>query len=69
MQWPTKLKPPWTIQLGRGGMFGAAGVWDAWKTGKILDAELAIVNTVANGLRSRIHGRMPVILRRNEYAR
>lgn len=51
-------------------MFAFAGVWDAWKDhdGRWLQS-FAIVTTAANELMSRIHDRMPVILRPRDYDR
>jgi putative SOS response-associated peptidase YedK len=63
-------KKPYTMDLGNGGMFAFAGLWDAWKDkeGRWLQS-FAIVTTGANELMARIHDRMPVILRPRDYDR
>jgi putative SOS response-associated peptidase YedK len=72
-EWPKQMassKQPYIFELGGGGLFAFAGLWDAWQEpdGHWLQS-YAIVTTAANELMSTIHPRMPVILRPNEYDR
>lgn len=72
-EWPKDgkaPKQPYVFDLASGGMFAFAGVWDGWKDhdGRWLQS-FAIVTTAANELMSRIHDRMPVILRPRDYDR
>lgn len=72
-EWPKDPKAPrkpYAIEMKDGGMFAFAGLWDAWKDaeGKWLQS-YAIVTTEANELMVKIHPRMPVILRQQDYDR
>jgi len=64
-----KRKIPMRIKLRSDELFAFAGLWDAWKSpdGKEPRA-FAIVTTAPNSLMAKIHGRMPVILRRQDEA-
>lgn len=58
-----KGKQPFFIHPADGGYFAMAGLWDRWdgEDGKVIES-CAIITTEANGVMSRIHDRMPVIL-------
>jgi putative SOS response-associated peptidase YedK len=72
-EWPKEgksPKQPYAFDLANGSMFAFAGIWDAWKDGEGRWLQsFAIITTVANELMSRIHDRMPVILRPHDYER
>lgn len=65
-----KTKQPYAFDLAGGQMFAFAGVFDARKDtdGRWLQS-YAIITTAPNELMSRIHDRMPVILRPRDYDR
>ena len=72
-EWPKEgksPKQPYAFELTSGNTFAFAGLWDAWKDheGHWLQS-FSIVTTEANELLSRIHPRMPVILRSQDYDR
>lgn len=62
-------KFPHYFHPARGPLFGLAGLWERWEPpdGSVLES-FAILTTRANGLLSRIHDRMPVIIGRDDYA-
>jgi putative SOS response-associated peptidase YedK len=64
-----KTKQPYYIQTKDGQMFAFAGIYDNWRgpDGGALQS-FAIVTTKANAFMSKIHDRMPVILRREHEA-
>jgi putative SOS response-associated peptidase YedK len=49
-------------------VFGFAGLWDVWDGGDESIASTCIITTTPNELVSAVHDRMPVILRREDYA-
>jgi len=56
-------KQPWYFAMRDGGPFGLAGIWETWRGGDGVVLETcAIITTTPNGLLSRIHDRMPVML-------
>jgi hypothetical protein len=59
-----KAKQPYAFSMTDGAPFAFAGLWDAWKDpdGGWLQS-FSIITTDANELMSRVHDRMPVILR------
>lgn len=63
-----RAREPWLIRLEGARTFAFAGLWDRWvgKPGAI--ESCALVTTAANTLVAPIHGRMPVILDRSDYA-
>ena len=63
-------KQPYAFELANGNCLSFAGLWDAWKDkdGHWLQS-FAIVTTKATKLMSRIHPRMPCILRPRDYDR
>jgi len=60
---------PFRITLQDGRPFALAGLWDAWRApgGERLES-FTILTTAANALISRLHERMPVILRPEDEA-
>ena len=64
-------KQPYAIAMKDRSPFGLAGLWENWKdpaTGEWVRT-FCIITTAANDLVSRIHDRMPAILRHKDYAR
>lgn len=63
-----KRKQPYGIGMADDGLFAFAGLWDRWKdpAGKVITS-CTILTTEANALVRDIHGRMPVILRPEDY--
>jgi putative SOS response-associated peptidase YedK len=64
-------KQPYAIGMSSGEPFGLAGIWESWThpaTGEI-HRTFAVITCPANELVSRIHDRMPVILRSEGYER
>ena len=66
-----KARRPFRFVVGAGGPFAFAGVWDEWRSPENGEAmrSCSILTTEANDLVSRIHDRMPVILRPEDEAR
>ena len=66
-----RAKQPYAIGMKDGSAFGLAGIWENWKdpsTGEWLRT-FAVITTEANALVADIHGRMPVVLRPEDYDR
>lgn len=65
-----KRKQPYFIRPVEGEYFAMAGLWDRWEgeDGKVIES-CAIITTEANGVMSRIHDRMPVILQASDLDR
>ena len=66
-----KTKQPFAIGLKDGSIFAFAGLWETWKC-KITGATLetyTIITTDPNELMEKLHNRMPVILRPEDYER
>lgn len=62
-------KTPYYVHLKNVDFFAFAGLWDTWKDTDGNDLlTFTIVTTTPNGMMSRIHNRMPVILRREDEA-
>jgi len=61
-------KQPYFIKMKNSDLFAMAGLWDIWKTpkGKNL-LSCAIIVTEANGGVAKIHDRMPVIIKADQY--
>ncbi len=58
-------KQPYLIRLSGSDLFALAGIWESWKK-PASDERIescAILTTSANGVISRVHDRMPVIIR------
>jgi putative SOS response-associated peptidase YedK len=64
-------KQPYAIAMKDRSPFGLAGLWENWKDPATGDwvRTFCVITTTANDLVSRIHDRMPAILRPEDYAR
>lgn len=62
-------KQPYLIQLTDGILFAFAGLWEHWesKDGLFLES-CTIITTAANEMVRPLHDRMPVILKKKDYA-
>ena len=63
-------KQPYNIGLADDSLFAFAGLWERWRepeSGCTLET-CTILTTKANALLAEIHHRMPVVLRREDYA-
>ena len=65
-----KTKQPWMYSMRSGEPFAFGGVWSHWKapTGEEIDS-FSIITTEPNELTSKVHNRMPVILKPSDYER
>lgn len=66
-----KTKLPYLIRVKGKDLFGMAGLWEQWtspQTGEVIDS-CTIVTTAANKVVAKLHDRMPVILREDDYGR
>jgi putative SOS response-associated peptidase YedK len=63
-----KMKQAYNIGMADDGLFAFAGLWDRWKdpAGNLIES-CTILTTEANELLKDIHGRMPVILKPEDY--
>jgi len=61
-------KQPFCFEVGDGGLFAFAGLWERWRdpSGQWVKS-CAILTTTPNAVTSAIHDRMPVILDRESY--
>jgi putative SOS response-associated peptidase YedK len=61
-------KQPFCFEVGDGGLFAFAGLWERWRdpSGEWVKS-CTILTTTPNALTSTIHDRMPVILHRDSY--
>ncbi|MBB3385975.1 MULTISPECIES: SOS response-associated peptidase [unclassified Rhizobium] len=66
-----KKKQPYAISLKSDKPFAMAGIWETWRDPEtdLTIRTFAIVTTEANEMMSRIHDRMPVILKPEDYDR
>ena len=62
-----KISQPYYFQMKDEAPFAFAGIWDRWHSDDRSITSCAIVTTTANDLLSKIHTRMPVILRPESY--
>jgi len=62
-------KQPFHFGMQDDSLFAFAGLWDRWRdqAGAVIESS-SILTTTANSLLADIHDRMPVILRRENYA-
>jgi putative SOS response-associated peptidase YedK len=69
-EWARKgsSKQPYCFEVGDGGLFAFAGLWDRWKSpsGEWVKS-CSILTTTPNAVTSAIHDRMPVILGKDDY--
>lgn len=63
-------KQPFCFEVGDGGIFAFAGLWDRWrgKDGTVVET-CTILTTTPNELLADVHDRMPVILPEDQYDR
>ncbi|MGA8149351.1 MAG: SOS response-associated peptidase [Terriglobales bacterium] len=61
-------KQPYCFEVGDGGLFAFAGLWERWRdpSGQWVKS-CSILTTTPNAVTSAIHDRMPVILRKDDY--
>ena len=64
-------KQPYFIRMNNNDIMAFGGVWERWKPADAGDPvdTFSIITTTPNELMKPIHERMPVILRRDDYAR
>ncbi len=64
-----KIKTPMYIRIESGQPFAFAGLWESWQpaSGEAI-LSCTIITTTPNALLEKIHHRMPVILRGQDYA-
>ena len=57
-------KQPFCFEVGDGGLFAFAGLWERWRdpSGQWVKS-CSILTTAPNAVTSAVHDRMPVILR------
>src|SRR5258708_9653225 len=62
------VKQPYCFEVGEGGLFALAGLWDQWKSpeGQIIES-CTILTTTPNSLVADMHNRMPVIVTPDKY--
>ena len=64
-----KMKQPYFIRMKNKDLFAFAGLWEEWEDpagGKKIET-CTIITTEANKLLARIHDRMPVIIKPEQY--
>lgn len=61
-------KTPYHFHLKDDGLFAFAGIWERWEHGEPFES-CALLTTEANGVVNPVHGRMPVILLKEDYGR
>ena len=61
-------KQPFCFEVGDGGLFAFAGLWERWRdpSGQWVKS-CTILTTAPNAVTSAVHNRMPVILRKDDY--
>ena len=61
-------KQPFCFEVGDGGLFAFAGLWERWcdPSGQWVKS-CSILTTTPNAVTSAVHDRMPVILRKDDY--
>ncbi|KML02788.1 SOS response-associated peptidase [Rossellomorea marisflavi] len=62
-------KQPYRFVMKDGKPFAFAGLWETWKNGDAPLHTCTIITTTPNALTEDVHDRMPVILKRTDYAR
>ncbi|MGA7169070.1 MAG: SOS response-associated peptidase [Candidatus Sulfotelmatobacter sp.] len=63
-----KTKQPFCFEVGDGGLFAFAGLWERWRdpSGQWVKS-CSILTTTPNAVTSAVHDRMPVILHPDSY--
>ena len=61
-------KQPFCFEVGEGGLFAFAGLWERWRdpSGQWVKS-CSILTTTPNTVTSAVHDRMPVILGKDDY--
>jgi putative SOS response-associated peptidase YedK len=61
-------KQPFCFEVGNGGLFAFAGLWERWRdpSGQWVKS-CSILTTTPNAVTSTVHDRMPVIVRPDDY--
>jgi putative SOS response-associated peptidase YedK len=61
-------KQPFCFEVGDGGLFVFAGLWERWRdpNGQWVKS-CSILTTTPNAVTSAVHDRMPVVLRKDDY--
>jgi putative SOS response-associated peptidase YedK len=71
-EWKTegKLKQPWFIRFKSGEPLAMGGLWESWRdpAGAIVRT-FCVITTTPNEVMQPIHDRMPVLIRREDFAR
>jgi putative SOS response-associated peptidase YedK len=64
-----KLKQPYLMRLENKALFFLAGIWEAWisSEGEVIETA-AMLTTSANDIISKVHDRMPVILKPENFS-
>lgn len=62
-------KQPYRFIMKDGKPFAFAGLWETWKKGDAPLHTCTIITTTPNAVTEDVHDRMPVILKRTDYAR
>ncbi|KQU58640.1 hypothetical protein ASG66_16600 [Bacillus sp. Leaf406] len=62
-------KQPYRFIMKDGKPFAFAGLWETWKKGDAPLHTCTIITTTPNAVTEDVHDRMPVILKRRDYAR
>ncbi|WP_442637041.1 SOS response-associated peptidase [Rossellomorea marisflavi] len=62
-------KQPYRFIMKNGKPFAFAGLWETWKKGDAPLHTCTIITTTPNAVTEDVHDRMPVILKRRDYAR
>jgi putative SOS response-associated peptidase YedK len=61
-------KQPFCFEVGDGGLFAFAGLWERWRDpSEQWVKSCSILTTTPNVVTSAVHDRMPVILRKHDY--
>jgi putative SOS response-associated peptidase YedK len=61
-------KQPFCFEVGDGGLFAFAGLWERWRDpGGQWVKSCSILTTMPNALTVAVHDRMPVILGKDDY--
>jgi putative SOS response-associated peptidase YedK len=64
----TEDKQPHYFQVKERQLFALAGLWESWSNGENELVTCTIITTKANEEAAKVHQRMPVIIKREDYA-
>jgi putative SOS response-associated peptidase YedK len=59
-------KKPFAVHMKDAKLFSFAGLWSEWKSAKEIIVSFSIITCPPNALMSKIHDRMPVILKKRD---